>query len=122
MSKILIIDDDEVILALASEVLSAHGHNVLTAAEGEAGISLARTERPDVIVVDLLMPKVHGYRIVEQIRRVPELEQSRIILSSLHTPDTTLGFFVSRYLKKPYDLDALVQMVAEVVNEADIPP
>ena len=120
MSKVLIIDDDEIFRALVSEALSANGHTVLTAIDGEQGLKTARAERPDAIVVDLVMPKVHGYRVIERIRRYPELEDSRIIISSSSVPDTAIGQFADHFLKKPYDPDILVQLVAEIEKNATV--
>ena len=120
MSKILIIDDDEIIRAVALEALSAQGHQVLTAEDGEAGLSLARAAHPDVIIVDLLMPKLHGYGVLEQIRSDPELDHTRIIVSSLKGYQTDIrhvrGAGADRYLKKPYDAETLVRVVAEVMK------
>jgi phosphoribosyl 1,2-cyclic phosphodiesterase len=120
MGRILVIDDDEIVRALVSEILGAHGHHVSTAADGEAGLTQARSEHPDVIIVDLLMPKLHGYGVVEQIRRDPELNSSRIIVSSLKTYPSDVRQAQSagadRYLKKPYDPDTLVQVVAGVMK------
>ena len=120
MSKVLIIDDDEIFQALVSEALSANGHTVLAAVDGEQGLKLARAERPDVIVVDLLMPKLHGYRVIERIRRYPELQDSRIIISSSSVPDTAMGMFADHFLKKPYDPETLVHLVGEVMRSAAV--
>ena len=120
MGKVLVIDDDEIIRALASEILRAHGHHVSTAADGEAGLTMARAEHPDVVIVDLLMPKLHGYGVVEQIRRDPELKDSRIIVSSLKAYQSDIrqveAVGADRYLKKPYAPDTLARVVSEVMK------
>ncbi len=120
MSKILVIDDDPLIRALAVKRLSADGHLVLTAPDGEAGLRIVNTERPEMVLVDLMMPKVHGFAVVEAIRNDPKLAKTRIIVCSAKSYPTDIHLAKSagadRYLIKPYDLDALSRMIRELLS------
>jgi len=65
---ILVIDDDPIVLTTLAELLIAHGHRVLNAANGREGIELARSERPDLILVDYHMPEMDGLAVVGELK------------------------------------------------------
>src|SRR5262245_65933818 len=65
---ILVIDDDPIVLTTVAELLIAHGHRVLNAAKGREGIELARSERPDLILVDYHMPEMDGLAVVAELK------------------------------------------------------
>jgi len=65
---ILVIDDDPIVLTTVAELLIAHGHRVLNAANGREGIELARSERPDLILVDYHMPEMDGLAVVAELK------------------------------------------------------
>src|SRR5690348_2080611 len=124
MAKILVIDDDEIFRALVAEVLGVQGHRVLAAEDGEAGMSLVAAERPDLILLDLMMPKVHGYGVLEQIRSKPQLGHPKIIVSSAKSYETDIrrakSFGADRYLIKPYKPAELVKIVDELLHRGSI--
>ena len=70
-AKVLAIDDDPMAIELIEAVLKPEGYTVLKAAGGEEGVTLARQELPAVVVLDLLMPEVDGFRVVERLRADP---------------------------------------------------
>ncbi len=65
---ILVIDDDSLVLSTFSELLRAHGHRVLEAAQGRDGLELTRAERPDLILVDYHMPEMDGLAVVAALK------------------------------------------------------
>ncbi|MEO8352468.1 MAG: response regulator, partial [Chthoniobacteraceae bacterium] len=67
-ATILIIEDDATILRVVKDNCAKHGHRVLTARDGEAGLDAALNRRPDLIVLDLMLPKVNGYEICRAVR------------------------------------------------------
>lgn len=67
-ARVLVIDDDEHILALLTEALSSEGYEVAAAMDGAAGIGAIRKRRPDVILLDLMMPMLDGYSFLELYR------------------------------------------------------
>lgn len=119
MSKILIIDDDEVIRALAEQGLGALGHQMLAAADGEAGLRLAQAERPDLILLDVMVPKMHGYAVLEAIRRDPQLAGTRVIVTSVKKYASDMQQVENSgadcFLPKPFDAPTLARIAAELL-------
>jgi len=77
---VLVIDDDPVDLKLMQAALEPEGYRVLTAAGGEEGLSLIRSERPAVVLLDLLMPDVDGFAVVERVHADPEIADVPIVV------------------------------------------
>lgn len=104
MSNILLIDDDPVLLKLYSTRLMSDGHHVDTASNGELAIELLTTSKPDLIVVDLLMPKLNGFSFLEYLNTQPQFSSvAKIVFSSVINEEQIarlkpLG--VSKYLNK----------------------
>ena len=89
-AKLLFIDDDQLLLGFLREFATAHGFLPLIASDGPAGIGLARRERPDLIILDDMMPAVDGFEVCRRMRAVPELKDTPIlILTVLQDPTIT---------------------------------
>lgn len=67
--KVLVIDDDKLVLYTVSRILRNNGDEVLTAQDGHAGMALFRSERPDVVITDIVMPEQEGFDTIMQMRR-----------------------------------------------------
>src|SRR3546814_12321510 len=79
---VLVVEDDPVILRLLEVNFELEGFNVLAAHDGAEGIELARAEHPDVIISDIMMPKVSGLELVQAVKGDPDLAATPIILLS----------------------------------------
>jgi CheY-like chemotaxis protein len=79
---LLVVDDDPAIREGLEELFRYQGYHVLTAVDGEAGLRAVRAERPDVIVLDVVMPGLDGFRVATQIKNDPALTRMPIILYS----------------------------------------
>ncbi len=125
MSKILVIDDDFIVQTIMSRRLEADGYEVLTAADGEAGLAMARKERPDVVILDLMMPKMHGFAVIEAIRQDPSMARMRIVVCSMkgYASDSraALQIGADRYLIKPVPPDQMAATVAELLGAGQAP-
>lgn len=121
MRKVLVVDDDPSILTVASQRLQAEAIQTLTADNGADGLRLVREERPDVVVLDLMMPKMHGYTLIQEIRNDPNLSHVKIMVTSSKTyssdVERTRRLGADRYLSKPYDLQEFWNTVAELLGE-----
>jgi CheY-like chemotaxis protein len=99
MARILIIEDDPAILRGLADNLACESHDVLTAADGERGYSLARTEQPDLIVLDLMLPRMSGYDLCRRLRAEGAMtpivmltargEEADRVVGSISAPTTT---------------------------------
>ena len=76
--KILLVDDEPDILEIISYNLTAQGYNVITANNGVQAVKKAKKEQPHLIILDVMMPEMDGIEACEQIRKIPELENTLI--------------------------------------------
>ena len=104
---VLVTDDDTAVLKIATTRLEAEGVRVLTANNGAEGLRLANEHVPDVIVLDLMMPGMHGYTVIQEIRNHASLNHVRILVSSAKTYTSDIErarrLGADRYLSKPYE-------------------
>ena len=121
MKKVLVVDDDPSILTIASNRLQSEAVQTLTAENGAVGLSMIREHRPDVVVLDLMMPKMHGYTLIQEIRNDPSLSHVRILVTSAKTYasdiERTRRLGADRYLSKPYDLQEFWDTISELLQE-----
>lgn len=111
MNKILVIDDDSAILELIKINLQLIGHDVITAEDGIKGFALCRQEMPDLVILDVMMPKVDGFTVASRIRANGETKNTPILMLTALSmlDDKTKGFNagVDDYLVKPFEIDEL---------------
>lgn len=113
MATVLIVEDDEVLAGVMRRHLAQAGHDVEWAADGDRGLRKLRFERPDVCVVDLMMPGTDGWGVIEQMR-AEGVDIPVIVLSarsSEHDKVHTLGIGADDYLVKPASMRELVARV-----------
>lgn len=82
MANVLLVDDDQVLLKLYSTRLSADKHQVMTASNGEEGLELLKQQTPDIVLLDLLMPKLNGFKFIETIKQNPTTAHIPVIVFS----------------------------------------
>ena len=118
MAKILVIDDDADIRFVIRMNLTAEGFEVVEAADGDAAVALARTERPDLVISDIMMPGRNGYEVLHEIRADPELSAIPVVfLTGKDADDDIWAGYVEGadyYLTKPFDPDELIAFVRHV--------
>jgi phosphoribosyl 1,2-cyclic phosphodiesterase/ActR/RegA family two-component response regulator len=115
--RILLIDDDQDLRRLAQMRLQMAGYEVLEAGDGEAGLKLLRAERPAVILLDMMMPKMHGYAVCQEIRSDPAVSDTYIIAASAKRYPVdirkAMEMGANAYLVKPYEMEELMEKVCE---------
>lgn len=117
---ILVVDDDPTIILYVGEVLSAHGFRMISATDGEEGIALATAEHPELILLDLVMPKMNGFEAARILRRNPRTERIPIIaLTSLDSPGDCERAFLAGcndHLQKPLERECLLAKISSVLR------
>ncbi len=123
--KILSIDDSPTVQRLIEMILSSQGYQVLLASDGEAGIAKAKAEKPSVILVDFVMPKMNGFQVCKALKEAPEFKDIPIILVT-SKGDTVGSKFVdvlgiTEYFTKPFQPEELLAKIREVIDKKPAP-
>lgn len=117
MKTVLIIDDDADCRRVLGAVLSQHGWQVFQASEGEEGIELARQHHPFIVLCDLLMPRVNGFKVCRELRADDSLQQTHIVITSGRNFDAdrqaAFDAGADDYLPKPVDMNRLLSVVSQ---------
>lgn len=120
MPHILIADDDPVIIKLLQVNLEMEGYEVTTAHDGQDALEKATENPPDLIVLDIMMPRMDGLTARIEIKKVPELENTPVILLSAKAQQADLkrGYEagVAEYVTKPFDPIDFLDVVEQVLN------
>lgn len=120
METILIIEDDPAMLRALKDNFEFKGYCVLTAAEGEEGLNLALNKKPDLIILDIMLPKINGYEICRLIRQ-EKLDMPIIMLTAKgEESDIVLGLNLGAddYVTKPFSIKELLARVAAFLRRA----
>ena len=121
-NKILVADDDPVILGLLEVNFEMEGFDVVTAGDGAAALERAQATRPDVIVLDVMMPKMTGHEVAAALRDDPDLASIPIVFVSAKAQgaDVARGMELGAadYVTKPFDPIELVERVTAVLEQS----
>jgi len=110
---VLVVDDEEEILAIAARVIESLGYGVIVASNGAAGLDLARAHKPDLVLTDAMMPKMDGREMGLAIKNDVETGSPRVVvMTSLYTApryrnEALKSFKADEYLSKPLDIQQL---------------
>ncbi len=122
MKKILIVDDDKELRAHLSEIMAGGGYKVDTAASGSEAIEMAIVEDFDLVLLDLVMPKMTGSDVLVELRRVSPRSRF-IMITAFATIDNAVDAIkrgASDYVAKPFKIDDLLMRVRRVLEEARV--
>ncbi len=119
-ATILVADDEPALLRLMSFVLQKQGHVMLTATNGEEALQMVREQRPDLVVLDIMMPRLDGFQVAERIRSEPEIAGIPIVMLSAKAQDEDvergLAAGVNTYITKPFAPEQLAIVVADLLR------
>jgi two-component system, OmpR family, phosphate regulon response regulator PhoB len=120
MKKVLIVEDQEDILEVIRITLELDDLELHSASDGEAGIQLAAKLRPDLILSDVMMPRMDGLQLCKRVKTEPSLKRTKLILLSARgsTEDRRAGLAAGAdaYLTKPYSPLQLLETVRQVLR------
>jgi two-component system cell cycle response regulator DivK len=123
MPSILVIEDDEFFQNFLELVLSGEGHDVRIAADGEAGIAAAKAEPPDLILCDMSMPKMTGFQVIRELKRIDNVKGVPVIALSAHDTsadhDEAFSAGATAYETKPIEMDRLIESVNKALSGDD---
>lgn len=114
---VLVIDDDMPLRGMLSAALRQNGFKVLLAGEGGEGQRAMALHHPDVVLLDLMMPGVNGWDLLQRLRDTGFLESTAVIVISAHLrvdPQAILQMGVKAIVPKPFNLDELMDLIAHV--------
>jgi signal transduction histidine kinase/CheY-like chemotaxis protein/streptogramin lyase len=117
-ATILVVDDDEGIRSLLKQELGEAGYNIVEAANGKEALLKVRASRPDLIVLDVMMPEMNGFDVAAVLKNDPQTMDIPIIILSI-VQDKSRGFRigVDRYLTKPIDTDLLFSEIGHLLEQ-----
>jgi DNA-binding response OmpR family regulator len=122
MSKTLLIADDEPNIVISVEYLmKREGFEVLVAGDGEEALAKIRQHRPDIVLLDVMMPKMNGFDVCQEVRADPALAGVRILMLTAKGRDTEvakgLALGADVYMTKPFSTRELVEKVRQLVGQ-----
>lgn len=120
--KILFVEDEPALQKTFTEVLIQEGYEVLNAFDGEEGLKLAQTGKPDLILLDLILPKVHGFDVLKMLKEDPVTKEIPVIvltnLEATADVEKALELGATTYLvKASYNLEDVVQKVKDALGD-----
>ena len=119
--KILVVDDDPAYRHLISTVLTANNFSVVTVTNGEEALEMLKTLKPDLIVSDLMMPKVTGFELISEVKKDPETKHIPVILltEKASPSDVAYGYETQKveyYIAKPFSNHQLLAGIKLVLG------
>ena len=126
-AKILIIDDDVVFIKATQAVLESKGYQVSSALDGDEGLKKAKQEKPDLIILDIIMPTKNGFAACEQLKSDPELESIPVLIMTSFSEKgketnipTSEGFNLEAedYAEKPLSPQELLKRVEKLLKKS----
>ena len=120
-ARVLLIDDESNIRKMTKTRLEQAGFDVLSAARGEAGLDIARREKPDAIILDVMMPQMDGREVLKRLKAEPETKDIPVIILTVIQPGEEMADPIPAgaaiYMSKPYRPDELVQKLQRILDE-----
>ncbi|EPJ7195459.1 response regulator [Acinetobacter baumannii] len=120
MARILIVDDSPTETFRFKEILTKHGYDVLEASNGADGVTLAKAEQPDLVLMDVVMPGVNGFQATRQITRDEDTKHIPVVIVSTKDQATDRVWGKSQgaidYLIKPIEEKQLIDVIKQFLN------
>jgi CheY-like chemotaxis protein len=121
MKTILIIEDNDDIRENTCELLELEGYNVLFADNGKTGLALAKENKPDVILCDIMMPEADGYEVFNSLKDDPNTSTIPFVFLTASVEkkavETGFGMGAKGYIQKPFDPQELFEVIIDCLKE-----
>jgi CheY-like chemotaxis protein len=123
MGRVLVVDDEPDVLLLCRLNFQQRGHELLEASDGTSALRLARESRPDVIVLDLMLPGMNGYEVLEQLRAEDETSEIPVLVLTAKSlkadRERSRGLGASGFMTKPFLPNELCDLVESLATPAE---
>ena len=121
--KILVVDDEPTIVRLMEFILARQGHEMIVAVNGEEALQKIKAHQPDLVLLDIMMPRIDGYEVAQKLRADPQTADLPIIMLSAKAQDEDIRrgveVGVDEYITKPFTPDHLVQVVSQHLSRIE---
>ncbi len=121
--RILIVDDQAAIVDMVRMRLEANNYEVITAGDGQEGLDKARKENPGLIILDVMLPKLNGYKVCKLLKADPRYNKIPVIISTGRTPQevSKVGKEVGAdaYISKPFEAQLLLSTIKELLEKRE---
>ena len=123
MARILLIEDDSTLTQVIRQIFEVRGHEVMTADDGSRGLAMAQRRSPDAIILDLMMPFMDGFAVLEALHADERTAGTPVVvLSAIQTEaveERCYRLGAKQYVRKPFDAGILIGAVEDLVADAD---
>lgn len=122
--RVLIVEDDPINARVLADYLGAEGYETTVASSGPEGLAQFHAQRPDLAIVDVLLPRKNGFEVCFEIRRSAQGGQTPVLLMSAvyhdrqHAEHMRAALAAEAFLLKPFDLDVLLRSVQRLIGDA----
>lgn len=125
MAKLLIADDEELLVELLEFQLQQAGFETVSAPDGEVALDLAWKEKPDLIILDCMMPVFDGFEVLRHLKSTPELRHIPVVMLTARRTDADISSGLEQgaadYVVKPFSPVELLARVKKALRDAGIP-
>lgn len=122
MKTILFIEDEPTLQKTLGDVLDQEDYKVISALDGKIGLRLAKSEKPDLILLDLVLPKMHGFEILRELKKDPETEEIPVIiltnLERMEDVEKAIELGAKTYLvKTKYAIEEIMEKIEKILKK-----
>ena len=119
--KILIVDDEKDFVFMLKSILEMNGYSVIAAYDGEEGLQKARADRPDLIILDVTMPKMDGYAVLQELKAGDLLKEMQVIMltarDNIEDLHKGIDTGVAAYIAKPARAETLLGIIGGLIQK-----
>ena len=122
MKKILFIEDESALQKAFGDVLKQKGYKMLSALDGEIGLRMAKSEKPDLILLDLVLPRLHGFEVLKKLKEDLETKKIPVIvltnLEKIEDINKVIELGATTYLvKTEYKIEEVIEKIKKIIGE-----
>jgi CheY-like chemotaxis protein len=117
-NAILVVDDEPAILDMIAELLSYEGFEVVSTSQGSVALAWAKADPPALILLDLMMPEMSGWQVIDALKASPQTRAIPIVVLSARRDLTAIAkeLGIALFLAKPFDIDELISIAHQYVD------